>query len=291
MLLIPYFGDIIHYMAHTLNMKIKWKSVLLLYTCCSLMCSNVLAQDEISSQFNLGINASYKLVIDREFSALLYGGYGTNISVGHSLEKKNLYAAFEFNLGYARLKKLLNNPSPFVIGSANSYESYISYQRAYEICTKDKLTWCVGGNAKWLADVIDYTGYVNFSFSHEINLSLGGVSRLKYVINNTWFFTHSIQIPLLAYSSRPDPFGMYPENETMFHYLATGKLATINKVSYLTSDISLHRINKRNKHQLACFYRWSIGQNTIGSKKITVRHQLGISISLDVSKTVVKPNE
>lgn len=278
-------------MVNFLNETRHWIATILMCACSSFACPILNAQNVVNSQFIIGVNAGYKLVRDQEFSSLLYGGYGTNLSLGHSCEKRQQYSSLEFNLGYYQLKKLLNHPSSFVMGNANSYESYISYMRSYEVYKKGPFEWQVGGVTRWLADVINYTGYVNFSFSHEINLCIGGASRMKYRLNDRYFITHLMQIPILGYSSRPDPFGMYPENETMFHYLATGKLATINKISYIVSELALYRNNKKNNHQIACFYKWTIGQNTIGAKKVTGKHQLGIRFCFDVSKSNTELNE
>jgi len=256
---------------------------------------NCYGQDaEEKNSLSLSFGPGYIMRQDVIFSPFIHSDFSLlNMGLDYIHQAKIFQ---KVSLRFGSFNPMVSNPYYFTVhgGTVTAYPHYfnlidIDYLIGKAIMETEKSTLMVGGVFSTDIQALNYV-YGRFSsFGYYSSFGLGVFGRYSFAINDKHRIVTSLQLPFLAWLSRPPYMGIddeFIENisshsgfKTLMAFISDGELVTWNRLQTFDAGLT-YRYSLNEKWDLGAGYLFEFVHANQPQELISFRNSISISLTI-----------
>lgn len=204
---------------------------------------SVQAQIELNKNklLNVGLGLGNNVLYDASFSLVRQTGIGPSVYASFQNNRQKSTHLFENSLSLFKFKSEVTNPNYALKGE--NFQERFNYTYLRTVGNK-RLTFSLGAAVGLDFSKIKPEGLViNNAPLHDFNLQLQLATKVQYqfeLFKKKWVFCYRLNMPFLAYNSRPDYLGFTEFSGKSKYFNSYGNFITMSKnYFYLNQNFQL----------------------------------------------------
>ncbi len=208
----------------------------------------------------------HAVLYDESFSLLRQTGLGPTLFTSFVQIKEKSSHIFENSISLYKFKSDLYNANYALSGENLQERFHYTY-----LLNKPFKSFILSAGTSLAFDFsqIKSEGLViNNSPLHDFNLQLQLATKIEYpfgLFKNKFKLSYQLNIPFLAYNSRPDYLGFTEFSGKSKYFNKNGNFTTVNRIYfYLNQDFRL-AINSNRNNSFSIHYKWYYANNKLSN--------------------------
>lgn len=190
---------------------------------------------------NLGLGAGNNVLYDASFSLVRQSGIGPSLYGSFQYNRQKSIHLFENSLSLFKFKSEVTNPNYALRGE--NFQERFNYTYLRTVVNK-RFVFSLGSAIGFDFSKIKPEGLViNNAPLHDFNLQLQLATKVQYqfeLFKKKWTFTYRLNLPFMAYNSRPDYLGFTEFSGKSKYFNSYGNFITMSKnYFYLNQNFQL----------------------------------------------------